>query len=142
MNVIVLKRISLICLIIFTGGTLFSAQKWQKWETSLSSSQTYSNPYKDIIAHIEYTSPTGKKVNSRGFWDGGNIFRFRAAFNETGNWTELDRFVFGINDPQTSVWFKTQEPIDKNMSDTRYYLYYGNNTASNPPDAGIWSASL
>ena len=60
----------------------------------------------------------------------------RIAFwnNATGNWTELDRLVFGINEQATSIWFKTKEPISVNASDLRYYVYYGNDTAANPPE--------
>ena len=42
--------------------------------------------------------------------------------------------LVGINEGATSVWFRTQEKINVNTSDLRYYAYYGNDTAANPPD--------
>jgi len=54
-------------------------------------------------------------------------------YNDTsGNWTELNREVVGINESATLVWFRAV-----NGSTSRsysYFLYYGDPSASSPPD--------
>jgi hypothetical protein len=49
------------------------------------------------------------------------------------SWNELDRDVINMNSTSTQVWFKTQTTIAANSTDSNYYVYYGNPSASNPP---------
>jgi hypothetical protein len=59
------------------------------------------------------------------YWNQGNC-----------NWSELDRVLdddSGWNNASTRIWFRTQAAISANSSDNNYYLYYGNNSATNPP---------
>lgn len=63
-----------------------TATIWQRWETSLTSQVSYSNPYKDVTLSVTYTGPGGQTLNTYGFWDGGSAFKIRAAFSQTGTW--------------------------------------------------------
>ncbi len=63
------------------------AVTWQRWETSLTSSKGYSNPFRDVSVDVTYTGPGGQQIKTVGFWDGGNTFKIRAAFPTAGNWS-------------------------------------------------------
>ncbi len=53
-------------------------------------------------------------------------------FNGTTN-LELDRVnETSFNSPATEIWFKTQASIPPSSSDSNYFLYYGNPSASDP----------
>jgi len=71
---------------MLSSGLLIEAEKWERWEKTLTSSKTYSNPFLDHNLKVTYTSPTGKTYSSYGFWDGGTAFRIRFMFNEIGSW--------------------------------------------------------
>ena len=71
---------------MLSSGLLIEAEKWERWEKTLTSSKTYSNPFLDHDLKVTYTSPTGKTYSSYGFWDGGTAFRIRFMFNEIGSW--------------------------------------------------------
>ncbi len=52
-------------------------------------------------------------------------------------WTELDRVLDPLsawNNASTKIWFSLVDPIAASGSDGSYYLYYGNASASGPPD--------
>ena len=59
---------------IMAAQPAFAVEAWTRWETTLTSSTTYSNPYANVTLDVIYTSPSGKKYHTYGFWDGGNIF--------------------------------------------------------------------
>jgi len=48
--------------------------------------------------------------------------------------TDLDRYVVGCNAIDTNVFFKLQNSIESSTTDKNYFLYYGNDVATNPPD--------
>jgi len=47
---------------------------------------------------------------------------------------DLNRNVIGCNQTDTNVLFRLQNTIQTTTSDYNYSLYYGNSTATNPPD--------
>jgi hypothetical protein len=58
----------------------------------------------------------------------------RVIYWSGSSWTELDRDLADMNTTLTQVWFKTQVVIDASPAlDNRYYVYYGNPSATNPP---------
>jgi len=65
-----------------------TAVKNQMWETTLISTGSYFNPYKDVILHVQYFNSDSTIIfNANGFWDGDSIFKIRAYFPEVGVWT-------------------------------------------------------
>ena len=69
---------------------LFAQQMaWTRWETQLTASLPYTNAYKNVLLQVTWTCLTPSDCNAAawegrlttyGFWDGGQIFRIRAAF--------------------------------------------------------------
>jgi len=80
---------------------------WNRWETTLTSSKTYANPFLDHDLKVTYTSPTGKTYTSYGFWDGAAVFKIRFMFNEPGHWrwqtTFSDTHNSALHDQSGSV---------------------------------------
>ncbi|HUV67064.1 MAG TPA: DUF4038 domain-containing protein [Sedimentisphaerales bacterium] len=60
---------------------------WNRWEQTLASSSTYSNPYQQVVLSVIYTGPNGQKIKGYGFWDGGSTFKIRCMFSTPGIWT-------------------------------------------------------
>ncbi|MEQ8681598.1 MAG: DUF4038 domain-containing protein [Cyclobacteriaceae bacterium] len=59
-----------------------------KKEILLESSKTYDNPvYQVSDFDATFTSPSGREKTIRGFWDGGNSWKFRFVPDEQGTWT-------------------------------------------------------
>jgi Protein of unknown function (DUF4038)/Domain of unknown function (DUF5060)/Putative collagen-binding domain of a collagenase len=59
---------------------------WQRWEKTLTGTRSYQNPYADVELKVVYTAPDGHRLRSYGFWDGGNTFKIRCAFDMPGVW--------------------------------------------------------
>ena len=78
------------CLLLTVGSADDAAaagvHTWQRWETSLASSRSYTNPYADVDLQVTFTGPTGQALHVRGFWDGGPTFKIRCAFPQAGTW--------------------------------------------------------
>ncbi len=69
-----------------SAQTASSTTTWTKWEASLTSSKSYTNPYTDVTVSVTYTGPSGQTFASNAFWDGGSTWRIRCAFPATGTW--------------------------------------------------------
>ncbi len=61
-------------------------QTWRRWEHSLQSSKSYSNPGTDVILYVTYRGHKGSVIKGLGFWDGGSVFKIRAMFPHIGKW--------------------------------------------------------
>lgn len=72
-------------MIILLALALQSTPAWTRWETSLTSSKTYANPYADVTVTVSYTGPSS--FSAPAFWDGGSTFKLRCAFPAAGTWT-------------------------------------------------------
>jgi len=59
---------------------------WQRWEHTLHSAKSYTNPYADVVLGVTYSGPKGQTLRTYGFWDGGNAFGIRCAFPAAGTW--------------------------------------------------------
>ncbi|HSX81411.1 MAG TPA: DUF4038 domain-containing protein [Candidatus Saccharimonadia bacterium] len=53
---------------------------------TLTSTQTYANPFADITVSVEYTKAGSPALRGYGFWDGDATFTLRQAFPEPGTW--------------------------------------------------------
>src|SRR5437879_2011950 len=58
-------------------------QHWGRWERAYTARE---NAAPDLDLIVEFTSPSGKARNIRGFWDGGPTWRVRFSPDETGSW--------------------------------------------------------
>jgi len=78
-------------LIVFSSTNLkaaeFTVDKWCVVEISLTSSVSYSDPFRDVDIIATFTGPRGEIINRPAFWDGGNIWKIRFAPTLVGNWT-------------------------------------------------------
>jgi hypothetical protein len=87
-GIILMKRIFFLIgfLFVFSCCPSMGVETWKRWETTLTSSEIYANPFLDHDLKVTYTSPTGRTYTSYGFWDGGTTFKIRFMFNEPGRW--------------------------------------------------------
>lgn len=104
------------------------------FETGIVNKTPYDNPFADTELKAEFTSPSGRKVNFLGFYDGdgrggqnGHIWKQRFMPDELGTWTYALTFSDGSpgkqgrfrcvaknakpgpwrQDPDNPHWFKT-----------------------------------
>jgi hypothetical protein len=61
--------------------------KWDIYEISLNSANSYTNPFKEVRLTAIFTSPSGKVKTITGFYDGGSNYKIRIAADELGVWT-------------------------------------------------------
>jgi hypothetical protein len=57
--------------------------QWGRWERAFTAQETAAP---DLDLTVEFTSPSGKARNVRGFWDGGATWRVRFSPGEAGSW--------------------------------------------------------
>src|SRR6478736_2642623 len=62
------------------------AAKWQRWELSLKSSVTYTNPIQEAEVRVLLISPLGETNRVYGFWDGGKNWKVRFKPDFAGHW--------------------------------------------------------
>jgi len=61
---------------------------WTKLELSFTSGKSYKNPVYAVRKFgIHLVSPTGRRIQANGFWDGGSEFKVRFMPDELGDWT-------------------------------------------------------
>ncbi len=64
----------------------------QKWEQTITSSVSYASTWLSTRVCVQYTAPSTAVYSGLAYWDapngaGSDLFKIRAAFNETGPWT-------------------------------------------------------
>jgi len=64
---------------------------WEMHEFELHGRSHVDNPFRDSALLGEFTSPSGKKINVEGFYDGGDTWRLRFTLDEEGEWRYLLR---------------------------------------------------
>jgi hypothetical protein len=62
---------------------------------NVTNTNSYDNPFKDVILTATFTSPTGGDFNVYGFYDAGTTWRIRFTPNETGTWDYTYQFSDG-----------------------------------------------
>jgi hypothetical protein len=108
---VALKALTILCL---SATFSLAGSVWERWETNLTSSSTFSNPYKDVTVNVTFTQGT-TSFSSYAFWDGNNTWRIRTAFPATGTWT----------------WSSTATPADAGLTrsgSVTVSAYAGTNT--------------
>jgi hypothetical protein len=55
-------------------------------DVSILNGTAYSDPYRDTELKINLTSPSGRKINHYGFYDGGQTWKVRFRPDEVGIW--------------------------------------------------------
>jgi hypothetical protein len=119
-------------------------------QSSLNSSSNWWNSLYNYRIPINITNintdtiPQGYSVNisintielisSGKLRNDGNDLRIVWYNSSNKAWLEIDRInESNFNTIDTQIWFKTQDTINPETSDTNYYLYYGNPYALSPP---------
>ena len=59
---------------------------WDRFETSITNTKTYSDPYRDVILNVTYTRPGGCTVKFWGFYDGDSTWKTRFMPEKIGMW--------------------------------------------------------
>lgn len=70
-----------------TLPTLTTVPLYKPFEVVVSSTAGYDNSYLEANVTGVFTSPTGRVLRLKGFWDGGPTWRIRFSPNELGAWT-------------------------------------------------------
>ncbi|MCK5553695.1 MAG: DUF4038 domain-containing protein, partial [Deltaproteobacteria bacterium] len=81
---------------VIRGNSEAAVGKWEVFELTLTTTNSYSNEYTDVMLTATFTSPTNNTIVLPGFWDGGDTWKVRMAPNEIGMWT----YVTSSNDGQ------------------------------------------
>lgn len=80
-----------VCVALFTtparAEKISTAAKWQRFELTLKSSVTYTNPLQEAEMRVLFVSPLGETNRVYGFWDGGRTWRVRFQPGFAGRWT-------------------------------------------------------
>ncbi len=143
------KPVQAMAVVLFIFGVMgaplcygVDVKRWHVFETSMTTSQSYSNAqkYLDVSLWVTFTGPGGT-FTVPGFWDGGNTWRVRFAPTAVGSWSyTIDSSDTQLDDPSNDGTFNcitlTQQEIDDNpnyrgflrMSANSRYLEYADGT--------------
>ena len=104
--------LSLFCVLaslVFTARLAAATYVWQRWDQQLQVGFDYlnggGNPYQDLNLAVQFNGPQARSFTGYGFWDGGNVFRVRAAFPAIGTWSWRVTSCSGLNgkNPQGQI---------------------------------------
>jgi hypothetical protein len=80
---------TLLALIFVFGhspAALAAVHVWEKQELTFASTNSYANPYTDVVIWVDLKGP-GFSKRVYGFWDGGRSFKVRLVATMPGQWT-------------------------------------------------------
>lgn len=96
------NKIHLLIIIVITSISTANAQSssqvglYRVFEQSIENNNSYANKFIDVDLTCTYTSPSGKRIDFYGFFDGdglgggdtitGNVWKIRFLPDETGEW--------------------------------------------------------
>jgi len=75
-----------LCLVLLAGFAVRADSpipRWARWEGTLTAKQP-TDWRTEVV--VTFTSPSGKVQSSRGFWDGGLVWKVRFRPDEKGTW--------------------------------------------------------
>ncbi|KPJ58208.1 MAG: hypothetical protein AMJ46_14510, partial [Latescibacteria bacterium DG_63] len=110
-----------------------SSYAYRKKITVSAGSESVPSGYSASVT-FDHAALVNAVPSSKSLASGDDI---RIARWDGSTWTELDRVLDPLsswNDGSTKIWFSLVDPISASSSDSSYYLYYGNISASGPPD--------
>ena len=81
--------------------------KWERFEATIINKRSYSDPYNDVHLNVICETPGGREITFRGFYDGGQTWRFRFMPDATGLWRY--KAVFSDGTPGKSGEFRVVE---------------------------------
>jgi fibronectin type 3 domain-containing protein len=84
-----------------------TARQNTRWELTLTSTKTYTNPFLDVTVTVEYTKAGTPSLHGYGFWDGDATFKLRQAFPEPGTW----HYKTTATDPSNSGLHKREGDV-------------------------------
>ena len=64
-----------------------AVEQWRVHEMVLSSSKSYSDPFRAIDVDATFVGPNGETIHRPAFWDGGTVWKVRFAPPTVGTWT-------------------------------------------------------
>ena len=64
-----------------------SVPKWDICELTIQDNNIYNNPFWDVTILGEFTGPNSEKINIRGFYYEGNLWKVRMSPTTEGSWT-------------------------------------------------------
>ena len=110
--------------------------KWGRFEQQFTSSATYANPFQVVDLQVTLTAPSGQQSTVDGFWDGGAIWRFRFAPDESGEWTyttqsndtELDGHTGGFTCAPPNGATRFEQHGGLKLAANRRYLVHADGT--------------
>jgi hypothetical protein len=63
-----------------------SVSKWDRFDATVTNTQTYADPYRNVTLNVTYTRPDASTVAFWGFYDGGTAWRIRFMPDQVGTW--------------------------------------------------------
>lgn len=70
------------------------------YEGVFQSPGEYTDPQRDVEAHVELIAPSGRRRVVPAFWDGGRVWRFRVDADEPGVWS----YSLKVSDGSEEKW--------------------------------------
>jgi hypothetical protein len=80
---------------VFCSGTDVNVGIWDRFETSITNTKSYADPYRDTELIVTYTRPDGSKLQFWGFYDGDSIWTIRFMPDMLGSWKYSASFADG-----------------------------------------------
>lgn len=75
------------------ADSLTQVPLYKVYERSLSNTRSYTNKFTDVTLNVQYTAPSGKRIDFVGFYDGdgkgsqtGDVWKMRFMPDELGTW--------------------------------------------------------
>ncbi|QJD82871.1 apiosidase-like domain-containing protein [Cohnella herbarum] len=66
---------------------IVKTEQWRAAEITLTSTKSYSDPFKDVDISATFIGPDRTIITRPGYWDGGNTWKVRFAPTKPGTWT-------------------------------------------------------
>ncbi|WP_044117638.1 apiosidase-like domain-containing protein [Alkaliflexus imshenetskii] len=73
-------------------------EQWHTYEITLSSTNSYDNPYTDVDVWAVFFNQAGDTLIRPGFWSGGNSWKIRFATPDDSSFWSWKSFSSNIND--------------------------------------------
>jgi len=84
-------------LLMAIPATAQTVGKWDRFETSVTNTRTYADPYGGVNLDVTYTRPDGSTVRFWGFYDEGTAWKLRFMPDQTGTWRYAATFSDGAS---------------------------------------------